>query len=84
VRIVLGLRWLPVPSRGDLVGGAQVPAARVVPPDLEALLNEPGIEVDRVTPYRWVQRTVGDRRGSAGPTPQFPMATAFDELIRAI
>ncbi len=57
--LVFGLRvrWFPVPSRGDLGGGAVVPAIRIVlPRRVEELLAERGVTVDHVTIYRWVQR----------------------------
>ena len=52
----LGVHWIPFPARGDLVGGALVPAYGLSYRDLEELLAERGIEVDHVTLYRWVQR----------------------------
>ena len=48
------VRWVPVPTGGDLVGRALVSPVRLSYRDLEELLAERGIEVDHVTLYRWV------------------------------
>jgi hypothetical protein len=52
----VGVRWLPVPSRGDPRRGALVSAVNLSYRDVEELLVERGVEVDHVTVYRWVQR----------------------------
>ena len=53
---VVGVRRVPVPTRGDHVGGALVSGFGLSYRDLEELLYERGVEVDHVTLFRWVQR----------------------------
>jgi hypothetical protein len=52
----VGVRWLPVPARGDRCRGALVSAAQLSYHDIEELPVERGVEVDHVTVYRWVRR----------------------------
>jgi hypothetical protein len=55
-RSAIGLRRLPLPTRGHRHRGPLVPALRLSYRDLEELLIERGVEVDHVTVYRWVLR----------------------------
>jgi len=62
VGFVFSVRWLLVPTGGDLSRCPLVPALWPVLPhglsyrDVEELLAERGVTVDHVTVYRWVQR----------------------------
>ncbi len=58
---------MPVPVWGDDSVGALVPAVRVVLPGPE-LLAERGIEMDRLTLYRWVQRFDPEPTQAARPS----------------
>src|SRR6266498_3622695 len=52
----VSLRRVPLPSRSHHAGGPLVLRFGLSYRDLEELLAERGVEVDRVTVYRWVQR----------------------------
>ena len=52
----LGVHWVPIPARGDLLAVRWYLRYGLSYRDLDELLAERGIEVDHVTLYRWVQR----------------------------
>jgi hypothetical protein len=52
----VGVRWVPVPGRGDRRRGALVSAVQLSYRDIEELLVERGVEVDHFTVYRGAQR----------------------------
>ena len=57
VRMSVGVRWVPVPARGDPVGGALVPAVRVVLPGPRGAARRAWHRGrPRHRCYRWVQR----------------------------
>ena len=55
-RGALGVRGVPVPARGDHVGGPLVSQVRPVVPRRRGALGRRGVEVDHVSIYRWVLR----------------------------
>ncbi len=65
ISVGLRVRWFQVSWRGDLGGGAVVPADGLSNRDVEELLAERGVNADHVTIYRGSTLHTGVRRGGA-------------------
>jgi hypothetical protein len=88
----VGVRWVPVPGRGDRRRGALVSAVQLSYRDIEELLVERGVEVGHFTVYRgrsgsprcWptrpdspaIHRAIGGTTSSSTPTTRSKVITA--------